>query len=357
MLLLVVQYSIDKTMVKYLILSLLLIVCEKVHGQNLRFPELDSLQVETLSSLEKLTDELYVMDYKAEYHFSEYMTRGIGNLSDTEFFEKSLDTIPSRYFRLCTAFMARNDKDILVGRNFDWEDIPGLILFTAPVNGYKSISLVPIDLMLNINARTDLDNKKLLWAPYFPVDGINDRGLVVIELAVEGEEVYDENKITMVSLHLIRLLLDYASNLDEALALLDNFNNVTSHRCHFFIADSSGNSAIVEYLDNKIVVTRNRKSWQAVTNTMVYKKSEKQLRKACNRYKVVSQYLSSNNGLLSTAEAINLLKKVSAKGSYTSQFDLYSSTQWSVVYDLKKRSIDVVSRLNFDTIYHYELNK
>ena len=347
----------DKTMVKYLILSLLLIVCEKVHGQNLQFTELDSLQVETLSSLEKITDDLYIMDYKAEYYFSEYMTRGMGNLSVTEFFEKSLDTIPSSNFRLCTAFMARNDKDILIGRNFDWEDIPGLILFTAPDNGYKSISLVPIDLMLNINARIILDNKKLLWAPYFPVDGMNDRGLVVIELAVEGEEVYDENKITMVSLHLIRLLLDYASNLDEALVLLDNYNNVTSHRCHFFIADSSGNSAIVEYLDNKIVVTRNRKLWQAVTNTMVYKKSEKQLRKACLRYKVVSQYLSSNNGLLSTTETINLLKKVSAKGSYTSMFDIYSSTQWSVVYNLGQSSVDIVSRMNFGTVYHYELNK
>ena len=344
-------------MVKYLTLSLLLIVCEKVYGQNLQFTELDSLQVETLSSLERITDDLYIMDYQAEYYFSEYLTRGIGSLSDTEFFEKFLDTIPSSNFSLCTAFMAKDDKDILIGRNFDWEDIPGLILFTAPVNGYKSISLAPIDLLLNINARTVLDNKKLLWAPYFPVDGMNGRGLVVIELAVEGEEVYDENKITMVSLHLIRLLLDYASNLDEALVLLDNYNNVTSHRCHFFIADSSGNSAIVEYLDNKIAVTRNRESWQAVTNTMVYKKSEKQLRKACNRYKEISQYLSSNKGFLSTEEAFDLLNKVSAKGSYTSLFDLYSSTQWSVIYNLGKKSVDIVSRMNFDTVYHCELNK
>ena len=72
---------------------------------------------------------------------------------------------------------------------------------------------------------------------------------------------------------------------------------------------------------------------------------------------MISQYLSSNNGILSTEEAFFLLKKVSVKGSYSSQFDLYSSTQWSVVYNLKKRSIDIVSRMNSGTVYQYELNK
>ncbi|MBE9509628.1 MAG: linear amide C-N hydrolase [Bacteroidetes bacterium] len=344
-------------MSKYFKLFLLFIICKSVYGQNLQFTELDSLQLKTLSSLEKITDDMYIMDYKADYFFSEYKTRGIGGLSMMDFIEKYLDSIPKSNLWSCSAFMASQKKDIIVGRNFDWENIPGLILFTAPENGYKSISLVPVDLLLNNNAKTIFDNKKLLWAPYFPVDGMNNKGLVVIELAVEGEKVYNENKITMASLHLIRLLLDYASNLDEALILLNNFNNEASYRSHFFITDSSGSSAIVEYLDNKIVFTRNRKSWQAVTNTMVNNKSEKQLRKICNRYFTMSQYLSSNNGSISTMEAFNLLRNISIEGAYSSQFNIYSSTQWSVLYNLDKRSIDVVSRRNYDNVYHYELNK
>lgn len=344
-------------MSKYFILFLISIICKSVLGQNLQFTELDSFQVKTLSSLEKITDDLYIMDYKADYYFSEYKTRGIGDLSMMDFIEKYLDSIPKSNIWSCSAFMATHEKDIIVGRNFDWENIPGLILFTAPENGHKSISLVPIDLLLNKNAKTIFDNKKLLWTPYFPVDGMNNRGLVVIELAVEGEKVYNENKITMASLHLIRLLLDYASNLDEALVLLNNYNNEASYRSHFFIADSSGSSAIVEYLDNKIVITRNRKPWQTATNTMVNKKSEKRLRKSCNRYNAMSQYLSSNNGSLSTMEAFNILRNVSIEGAYSSQFDIYSSTQWSVLYNLDKRNIDVVFRRNYDNVYHYELNK
>ncbi|MCK4344017.1 MAG: hypothetical protein KAX05_01935, partial [Bacteroidales bacterium] len=105
------------------------------------------------------------------------------------------------------------------------------------------------------------------------------------------------------------------------------------------------------------VITRNRKPWQTATNTMVNKKSEKRLRKSCNRYNAMSQYLSSNNGSLSTMEAFNILRNVSIEGAYSSQFDIYSSTQWSVLYNLDKRNIDVVFRRNYDNVYHYELNK
>lgn len=343
-------------MYRYFALLLLLVICRIGCSQSLDLADLDSLQLKTLASLEKINDDLYTMDYKANYFFSEYKAKGIGNLSIIEFIEKYLDSIPNNKLWLCSAFMAVNDKDIIVGRNFDWETIPGLVLFTDPPNCYKSISLVPIDLMLNRNAKTVFDNAKLLWAPYFPVDGMNDKGLVVIELAVDGDVVHENNKITMASLHLIRLLLDYASNLDEAIELLNNYNNEASYRCHFFIADASGSSAIVEYFDNKIVATKNRNTWQVVTNKMVYKKSERELRKICDRYYTLSKYLSTNNGSISIGEAFNLLKSVSIENSYSSQFDIFSSTQWSVLYNLDKRSINIVSQRNYEKIYHFEFD-
>ncbi|MDX2442729.1 MAG: linear amide C-N hydrolase [Bacteroidales bacterium] len=341
---------------KYIALCLLLMICRIAYSQSLDPTDLDNLQIKTLSSLEKITDDLYVLDYRADYYFSEFLTRGIGNFSILDFIEKYLDTIPRSSIWSCSAFMAKNDKDIIVGRNFDWQNIPGLILYTTPKNGHKSISLVPVDLLLNKNAKTVFDNRKLLWAPYFPVDGMNNKGLFVAELAVEGEKVYNENKITLASLHLIRLLLDYASSLDEALVLLNNYNNEASYRSHFFIADSSGRSAVVEYTDNMIVITRNKKTWQVVTNTMVYKKSENSLRNVCNRYKAMSQYFASNNGSVSTSDALNVLRNVSIEGEYSSQYNMYSSTQWSVSYNLNKRYIDIVSERDYDNIYHFELD-
>ena len=340
----------------YIIILVILVSCTGC-AQDFKLPELNKTQIETLSSLKKLDDNLYIMDYKADYYFSEFKNKGTGNLTMMDFVEKYLDTIPDYSLWACSAFMSKIENDIIVGRNFDWENIPGLILFTTPKNGYASVSMVPIDLMLKKNVKNNYDNQKLLWAPYFPLDGMNSEGVTISELAVDGENVHNNDKITMLSLHLIRLVLDYASDLENAIELLKSYNNEASYRAHFFIADSSGNSAVIEYLNNKVVVTRNKEPWQVVTNTMLYKKSEKQLKNTCNRYKLISQHLSSKSALNSTGEAFSLLEKVTAKGSFSAQFDIYSFTQWSIVYNLTKRNFDVVYREDFENAHHYELNR
>ncbi len=264
----------------------------------------------------------------------------------------------------CSAFMVENQKgEIIVGRNFDWENIPGMILFTEPDSGYKSVSMVPIDLMIDKESTSPADNRKLLWAPYFPVEGMNERGLVVIELAVEGQsfdelrDLKDASKPSLLSLHLIRLLLDNAANLEESIELLAKYNNNASDRSHLFIADSTGSSAVIEYLDNSMVVTRNKDPWQIVTNELVYKKSDKRLRKECARYSFMSQFITSHHAALSSVGSMNLLRSVSVDKAYSKQFDITSSTQWSVVYSINTLSLDVVSRRDFRNRFHYKLGK
>ena len=345
-------------MFRFILLINILIVPYFALGQITEDIELDSIQNESLQSLEKINDDLYLMNYQADYYFEEFRYKGIGDLNMNEFIKKYLDTIPGSMLWSCSAFMVRNQKnEIIVGRNFDWENIPGMILITEPDQGYKSVSMVPVDLMINKEAKSAMDNQKLLWAPFFPVEGMNERGLVVIELAVEGEKVFDENKISMLSLHLIRLLLDNAANLNESIELLSKYNNTASYRSHLFIADSTGSSAVIEYLDNEMVVSKNHNQWQVVTNNMVYKTSDKRLRKECGRYDFMSQYLSSHHSAISTVGSMSLLRSVSVKNVYASQFNITSSTQWSVVYNIGERCIDVVSRRDFRNKYHFELNK
>lgn len=345
-------------MIRIIILTSMLFASGIVSGQIIDMFEPDSSQLATLNSLELIKDDLYLMNYKADYYFDDFRSKGIGALDMGGFVEKYLDTIPGSALWSCSAFMVRNRKnEVFVGRNFDWEDIPGMILFTEPDSGYRSVSMVPIDLMINKDAKTAIDNRKLLWAPYFPVEGINERGLVVIELAVEGEAVKDEGKLSMLSLQLIRLLLDNAASLDESIELLGMFNNDASDRMHFFIADSTGSSAVIEYVNDEMVVSRNQNPWQTVTNNIVYKTSDKRLSKECSRYNFMSQFLSSNHSALSGVGSMNLLKSVSVSQVYSKQFDITTFTQWSVIYNIGERSIDVVSRRDFRNQYHYDLKE
>ena len=332
-----------------------LVFTPSINVQPTEAPVMDSLQISTLESLKMLDDNLYYMDYRAEYNFDSFKDVGTGDITFEEFTLKYLDKVPSARPWACSAFMVKNYRATLAGRNFDWENIPGMILFTSPDSAYHSVSMVPVDLLMDRTASSPGENKKLLWAPYFPVEGINERGLVVAELAVEGERVFDENKLSMLSLHLTRLLLDYAANLEEALGLLAKYNNTASDRMHFFIADSSGSSAVVEYIDNNMVITGNKGPWQAVTNTMVYRNSDKNLRKSCSRYNFISKYLEAHYNSLLPAGAFNILRDISVVRVFSTQFDITTSTQWSVVYDLPGKSISVVSQRKYGEKFSYSL--
>lgn len=343
-------------MFRSILLIIIFLASHIVSGQIIETAIPDSAQIASIQSLEKIKDDLYLMHYKADYCFDDFKEKGIGDLDMNEFIEEYLDTIPGSALWSCSAFMVKNRKgEVIVGRNFDWENIPGMILFTEPDSGYRSVSMVPVDLMINKEATCAEDNKKLLWAPYFPVEGMNERGLVVIELAIEGETVKDESKVSMLSLHLIRLLLDNAADLKESVEMLRNYNNTASYRSHLFIADSTGSSAVIEYLNNEMVVSENQKPYQVVTNDIVYKTSEKRLSKECARYSFMTHFLTSNHAALSTVGSMSLLRSVSVDKIHSSQFNLTSSTQWSVVYNVSEKSFEVVSRRDFRNRYQYKL--
>ena len=66
-----------------------------------------------------------------------------------------------------------------------------------------------------------------------------------------GEGGGDAKKVTLDSLEIIRLLLDNATEVDEALAFFDDYNIDwgSGPPVHYLIADASGDSAVVELID------------------------------------------------------------------------------------------------------------
>lgn len=344
-------------MLRIILAALILAVSHIVSAQVPANARPDSTQLASLHSLEKIKDELYLMDYKAAYYFGEFSNKGIGDLDFDGFVEKYLDTKPDSSLWACSALMVTNQKgEVFVGRNFDWEDIPGMILFTDPDSGFSSVSMVPLDILINKEASSPEDNMKLLWAPWFPVEGMNERGLVIAGLAVEGESVRDTSRLSMLSQQLIRLVLDNAASVNEAIALLGMYNNASGQHTHFFIADSTGSSAVVEYMDEEMLISGNEDPYQVVTNDIVYKTSPKRLSRQCSRYNYMYQYLSSHHAALSGTGIMMVLRSVAVEKAYSAQSGIHSSTQWSVIYDIGERSIDVYSRKDYRNRYHYDLN-
>ncbi len=250
----------------------------------------------------------------------------------------------------CSLFAALDDENNrLLGRNFDWDFSPAVLLFTKPQDGYASVSMVDIAYLGFEGERSkhlkDLsleERKALLDAPLLPFDGMNERGLAVGMAAVEpGNMPSDPAKKTVGELGMIREILDHAATVEEAITLLGSYNiDMGDVPIHYLIASASGQSALVEFYESKMVVFRNESAWQGATNFLMAS-TNGHPQGECPRYDRISQRLDELHGRISAGDAVRLLGDVSQ-----------DTTQWSIVYHMSSGDIDVVMGHNYSESAH-----
>lgn len=297
--------------------------------------------VTAMASLEKVDDfPLYVMRYEGEYFFDFFARRGV----EWGPYKKIYDRLNPA---ACTSFAALAPKsDAVFGRNFDWKHRSCLLLFTDPPNGYASVSMVDL-FYLGLEGLQKIPWARrinLLGAPYATIDGMNECGVAIAQNAVLRRDTPTEpNKPTLLNSQIARLVLDHAKDVDEALTLIRQYNiDFADTPVHFHIADASGKSAVVEYVDNGISVIRDDKPWQVSTNYLFSEAAQP----GCWRYNIASKSLAESQGSKSAAEAMSLLKG-------TSQ----DNTVWSVVYHLDTGQVDLALGKNYDKIHSFELKR
>lgn len=236
------------------------------------------------------------------------------------------------------------------GRNFDWDFSPVVLLFTHPRDGFASVSMVDITYLGfdgNEVGSVSPTDKRLLDAPLLPFDGMNEYGLTVGMAAAHGskERPVDPQKRTVGSLGIIRLMLDHARNTDEAVAVLrdHNIDFTGGPPLHYLIADPSGRSAVVEFIDGTMQVTWNDSPWQIATNFFVTGASD--AAKALDgRYATANARLQQTQGQISPQDAMDLLRQV--------QQDI---TQWSIVYNMSTGDISVALGRNYENVHSFHL--
>jgi hypothetical protein len=302
----------------------------------------------TLNSLKKMDDyPFYTMVYYGDYGFREYLNTG----TMPPFFALSSSV---RGKIACTCFAAMgSDSCRLFGRNFDETNHIALLLFSRPPDGYASVSMVNMDYLgYSANNTPDEENNReqLLMAPYFPLDGINEKGVAIGIMGVEkAEPPYTEGRVTLYTPFLIRLVLDYASNLEEAIDLMNDYNISFEYGnpAHLLIADSGGHSAIIEFLDNEIKIIYNNEPWQVSTNFNVYG-TQAPDNVNCWRYKTAYNILNEKQGNIVDIEAMDILSRVAQGPPYY--------TMWSIVYNLRTLEMDLVLDRKYSEIFHFKLS-
>ena len=252
----------------------------------------------------------------------------------------------------CTCFAtAATGSGPLFGRNFDWSHRASLLLYTTPPNAHASLSMVDLHYVdfaddVSLEELRGQRDRVAQRAPYVPFDGVNEEGVAIGLMAVPTAQApFDPTRASLYDLALIRLVLDYADDANHAVELLRSCNyRVTSPPVHFLIADRTGRSALVEYVEGEMKVVRSSEPFAVATNFVVFG-SQAPLSTGCPRYARAHSTLLAKGGVLSRAEALDLLSAVSQP-----------STMWSAVYDLNARGIEVAPGRRYGRSYRFAMS-
>lgn len=301
-------------------------------------------------SVKKIADNLYFMEYKGDYGFEKFLEEG-GADSEDKMADYIINVMSGGFYKPereaveldfgCSALSVTGEDFCLMGRNYDWQGEKGnaMIIHTVPHKGYESYSTTWLDFLGFGNgfAPDEFSEKYFsIAAIYVPLDGINEKGLCVADLIAGDNEVTKQNteKPDLTTTSAIRLLLDNAANVDEAVELLSQYdmNSSIGMAHHLALSDADGNSVVVEYVGGEMIVTET----DVVTNHYLSEGEKFGVGdlESHNRFEKIEGMKNSVNTTDSMADC---MENVSYAGI----------TQWSIVYDKINMTLDFYSRRDF----------
>jgi choloylglycine hydrolase len=264
----------------------------------------------------------------------------------------------------CTrcVYLGPNDT-VVVARSMDWAEDPGTNLFSFPRGMKRHGAAGP---------------KSITWTSRYgsvicafygaaTVDGINDKGLVANTLyLVESDYGKPDGVRPLLSISAwAQFVLDNFANVAEAVDGLSRepftivapvLPNGEPAQGHLSLSDPTGDSAIFEYVDGKLVI-HHGKQFQVMTNSPTF---DKQLTlnaywqqiggrvmlpgtsRAADRFVRASYYITTlpqtDDEHKSIAGAFSVIRAVSVPlGTSTPGQPNIASTLWRTVYDQKRK--------------------
>lgn len=259
-------------------------------------------------------------------------------------------TLKASGFGCSTLSVQSPDGGMLFGRNFDWEKCNALVVSAKPQNGYASVSTVNMDFLGSYLGLLP-ESTRTLAALYAPLDGINEKGLTAAVLMISDAATIDQTteKPDITTTTAIRLLLDKAATVDEALALLRQYDMHASMgmMVHFALADAQGKSVVVEYVGSEMIVIET----PVVTNFYLAEGEKSGIGTA--------QSHTRYNMLLERLEAAPVMDEAAVRDAMQSvskqNFGEFESTEWSIVYDQSRGLAHYYHRENYENVYTFSV--
>lgn len=349
---------------------------------------------------ENRAGKVYEMTMDGDYYFDEFISQG-GVSNDNELIQFIIDNITKGIIPIemdapevgCSSFTVIDENgNNLFGRNYDFARTSSMILHTNPGNGrHASISSVDLQ-FLGLGDGIDglMDKLTAIAAAYVPLDGMNDAGVscgIYMSYQGPGEQSYSTNQMTdkpdLTSTTMLRMILDYADSVSEAVELVKqyDFHDSANSSFHYMIADKTGKSAILEWVnedetdstdtdgtkrvlkvhyndqDKDLGMDEANNNFQYVTNFIVtpgyYDNESLNDMKGLDRYNYIKRTINpdgtNTEGNFTKEKSISLLKDLGRRNwNQTVGADSNGITVWSVLYDLDNLEATWISNEEFN---------
>lgn len=309
------------------------------------------------TEITELEEGLSVVRYQGDYGFSKFLKQGgadsdagVAKYLSDQIMEGGLKVLfGGNPFGCSTISAANSEGGYLFGRNFDWENCQAWIVSSRPEQGYASVSTVNMDFIQagGIDISILPDQVQAIVGLYAPLDGMNEKGLAVSVNMIQDSATIsqDAGKPDLTTTTAVRLLLDQAANVEEAIELFKQYDLHASMgmMVHFALADDQGNSVVVEFIDNEMVVTKT----PVVTNFYLAEGGKYGIgtEQSHTRYEILTKALKEHQ-TMTEAEIRDALDSVSKDN-----FNEYESTEWSIVMNQQTRELTYFHRENYQNGY------
>jgi penicillin V acylase-like amidase (Ntn superfamily) len=264
----------------------------------------------------------------------------------------------------CTTFFINTPTQKVFGRNYDWMIATGQIIENK--RGLVKKSMVKED-ETGISWTSKYGSMTFnQFGKEFPLGGMNEKGLVVEVLWLEEAKYPAKDARKSINeLQWIQYQLDNYSSVAEVIKS-DKFLRINSEQgnLHYMLADKSGNSATIEFIDGKTVITQGQDlAFKVLTNnTMTESKSYLNTHTGFGGNATISKKIDSKDRYVRTCKNMKTYKNENAVeyAFKTLQDVTYSATVWSIVYDMTNMKVyfkteDNTTRRSF-TFSNFDFN-
>lgn len=313
----------------------------------------------------KLDENIFLLKYENDYALDMLLDHGVKSVGELgavmqKYFGAHKDDIKmSKGDFACTTFNAFTEEgDHIMARNFDYKDAPCIVLWTAPENGYKSVAITDTNVVLYGKKLGEKENKnRLLLAPYACMDGMNEKGLsiAVVELKTKATK-QETGRKPITTTVIIRAVLDKCATVDEAIELFKKYDMHDSlFACyHYQITDANGNSAVIEYINNEMVVLRPEDKYQYLVNFYASPNTPIEKGFGYTREKWLHEEFEATNHIMNEERAMKILER--CKLYYKHKRGYMITSLWSAVYNLSKKTMLLCAGMNYDRKYTFSVD-